>query len=140
MRMDWPAEDLMIIRNAIANKVRPCDIAKIFPLRNIRAVYAKIFYERHYAFSRNVAIIAEAVDGAVDEATPEGASIALSNQMQDIRFQTALRTAIEAGLENHPAKNAPHTEFRPAHFVPEPCAVPFGPSPALLCAELGAAR
>jgi len=134
--MDWPAEDLTIIRNAIANKVRPSDIAKIFPLRNIRAVYAKIFYERHYAFSRNVAIIAD----AVDEATPEGASAALSNQMQDIRFQTALRTAIEAGLENHPAKHSPHTEFRPAHFIPEPCAVPFGPSPALLCAELGAAR
>lgn len=134
MRTDWTDGDLALLRKSIGGGVRPYLIARMFPDRSIKSVYCKIFYEKNYAFDRDVRLIASAAEDAADryEATAN-----TSNQMQDSRFQGALQAAIDAGLETLPKPMPMHDEFRPA-FFDRTAGISFGASPAQLCAELGA--
>lgn len=134
------AEKLRLLKE-IADGLRPYEIAALHPHRTTRAIYTKIRYEKYKELNKSLRIGRPYGARQYDE-TPvsdaDAVSSNLDNQLQDARFQTALRVAIETGLEKMPIPQAPTAEFRPVQLDRAPAMVSYGASPAALCASLGA--
>jgi hypothetical protein len=132
----YTLSELEVIRSAIRNKMRPREIASMFPTRTTRTMFAKIRYERYRMTHAAHRYISSAPDAP---SIPDAYAVSsdLANEKQDAKFQDAMRAALQSGRETMPVPQEPHPEFHPAHFDREPGSA-FGISPALQCAELGA--
>lgn len=133
----YTLNELGVLRSAIANKMRPREIASMFPTRTTRTMFAKIRYERY----RMTHAAHRYISSAPDAPSIPDAYVVISdaaNHKQDNRFQARLKAAIEAGLEKMPPTQAPSAEFRPVQLDRAPAMVSYGASPAALCASLGA--